>query len=55
MHEMSHGESFMTLVLERFSGRGLYILDEPESALSPTRQLALLARMKCCATSNRSL
>ena len=46
MHEMSHGESFMTLVLERFSGRGLYILDEPESARSPTRQLALLARMK---------
>lgn len=46
MHEMSHGESFMTLVLERFGGRGLYILDEPESALSPVRQLAMLARMK---------
>lgn len=46
MHEMSHGESYMTLVLNRFGGRGLYILDEPESALSPARQLALLARIK---------
>lgn len=46
MHEMSHGESFMTLILERFGGRGLYILDEPEAALSPARQLALLARIK---------
>ena len=46
LHEQSHGESFLALVLERFSGSGLYILDEPESALSPTRQLTVLARMK---------
>lgn len=46
MHDMSHGESFLTLILERFGGRGFYILDEPEAALSPSRQLALLARMK---------
>jgi predicted ATPase len=45
LHELSHGESFLTLVMERFFGNGLYILDEPEAALSPTRQLALLARM----------
>ncbi|MFP2931009.1 AAA family ATPase [Pyxidicoccus sp. 3LG] len=41
-HEMSHGEAFLTLVRERFSGNGLYVLDEPEAALSPQRQLSLL-------------
>ena len=46
LHEQSHGESFLSLVLNRFSGNGLYILDEPEAALSPTRQLTVLARMK---------
>ncbi|TGG92883.1 AAA family ATPase [Natronospirillum operosum] len=46
LHQQSHGESFLTLLIERFSGRGLYILDEPESALSPTRQLAVLSRMR---------
>ena len=45
LHEQSHGESFMALVLHRFGGDGLYLLDEPEAALSPTRQLALLTRM----------
>lgn len=45
LHAMSHGESFMTLFLNRFSGKGLYILDEPEAALSPTRQLAFLSRL----------
>lgn len=45
LHEQSHGEAFMTLALERFRGHGLYLLDEPEAALSPTRQLALLARI----------
>lgn len=45
LHAMSHGESFMTLFLERFSNNGLYILDEPEAALSPTRQLAFLSRL----------
>jgi predicted ATPase len=42
-HEQSHGESFLSLVNHRFGGQGLYILDEPEAALSPQRQLALLA------------
>jgi predicted ATPase len=32
--------------MNRFRGQGLYILDEPEAALSPTRQLAMLARMR---------
>ncbi|MEM7735590.1 MAG: AAA family ATPase [Deinococcota bacterium] len=45
LHHQSHGESFLSLVLNRFSGRGLYILDEPEAALSPSRQLTLLSRM----------
>ena len=45
LHEQSHGESFMALLLERFHGNGFYILDEPEAALSPTRQLALLVRI----------
>ena len=45
LHEQSHGESFLTLLTERFHGQGLYILDEPEAALSPQRQLAVLSRM----------
>jgi len=45
MHEQSHGESFLALVLNRFGPEGLYLLDEPEAALSPARQLTLLARM----------
>lgn len=45
LHEQSHGESFMALALNRFRGKGLYILDEPEAALSPSRQLALLSRI----------
>ncbi len=46
LHEQSHGESFLALIMNRFGPRGLYILDEPESALSTRRQLALLARMR---------
>ncbi|MDR1135342.1 MAG: AAA family ATPase [Clostridiales Family XIII bacterium] len=45
LHEQSHGESFLSLVQHRFRGNGLYILDEPESALSPSRQLALLTEI----------
>ena len=45
LHAKSHGEAFLWLALNRFHGRGLYILDEPESALSPQRQLSFLARM----------
>jgi predicted ATPase len=42
LHEQSHGESFIALVMNRFWPNGLYILDEPEAALSPQRQLSLL-------------
>ena len=42
LHECSHGESFIKLVQNRFSDNGLYILDEPEAALSPQRQMSLL-------------
>jgi predicted ATPase len=45
LHEQSHGESFMAVMLNRFGGHGLYILDEPEAALSPQRQLSALVRM----------
>lgn len=45
LHEQSHGESFFSLFTHRFGPNGLYILDEPEAALSPNRQMALLARM----------
>jgi len=45
LHEQSHGESFFAVMTHRFGGNGLYILDEPEAALSPARQLAMLVRM----------
>jgi predicted ATPase len=45
LHEQSHGESFIALAMHRFRGHGIYILDEPEAALSPQRQLSLLAIM----------
>lgn len=39
----SHGESFFRLFRERFTGEGLYLLDEPEAPLSPNRQLSLIS------------
>ena len=45
LHKQSHGESFLSLFLNRFGGKGLYILDEPEAALSPSRQMSMLSRM----------
>lgn len=41
-HEFSHGESFLEILRHRFTSPGLYVLDEPESALSFTGCLALL-------------
>jgi len=43
LHKQSHGESFFALFQRRFKGNGLYLLDEPEAALSPKRQLEFLA------------
>ena len=45
LHEQSHGESFFAVFLNKFSGKGIYILDEPEAALSPSRQMSMLTRM----------
>ncbi len=45
LHAQSHGESFFALLEHRLRGDGLYILDEPEAALSPTRQMTMLTRL----------
>lgn len=45
LHKLSHGESFLSLVQNRWSGNGMYILDEPEAALSPMRLLTLMAEI----------
>lgn len=42
LHEQSHGESFFALFQHRFGDHGLYLMDEPEAALSPARQLQFL-------------
>ncbi|MFT8425032.1 MAG: AAA family ATPase [Liquorilactobacillus sp.] len=47
-HEKSHGESFLALAQKQFKPNGLYILDEPEAALSQQRQLALLSEIRQC-------
>lgn len=45
LHEQSHGESFLALVQNRFGGEGLYLLDEPEAALSPSKILTLMVEI----------
>ena len=45
LHRQSHGESFLALAEHRFGGQGLYILDEPEAALSPRGIIRLMQRM----------
>jgi len=45
LHQQSHGESFLALFRNRFAGSGLFLLDEPEAALSPARQMAFLVRL----------
>lgn len=52
LHEQSHGESFMALLMNRFGENGLYLLDEPEAALSPQRQLEAMARIHDLASAN---
>ncbi|WP_333625761.1 AAA family ATPase [Sphingobacterium siyangense] len=46
LHECSHGESFLALLHHRLRGNGLYIFDEPESALSIVSQLNMLVRIQ---------
>ena len=43
LHERSHGEAFMAALTIKLKGRGFYIFDEPEAALSPSRQMAALS------------
>jgi predicted ATPase len=45
LHEQSHGESFLDIAVNRLAPNGLYLLDEPEAALSLRGQLALMQRM----------
>jgi len=42
LHAQSHGEAFLTIVQNRMRGESFFLMDEPEAALSPTRQLSLL-------------
>ena len=42
LHDQSHGESFLALLQNRFTRSGFYLMDEPEAALSPQRQLSFL-------------
>ena len=51
-HEKSHGESFLAMAQSNFKGNGIYLLDEPEAALSPQRQLTLLLEIVECAKDN---
>ncbi len=53
LHTRSHGEAFLTVFQERI-GDGLYLFDEPESALSPQRQLTLLAHMAALVAEKKS-
>ncbi|MCR9062988.1 MAG: AAA family ATPase [Cytophagales bacterium] len=43
---MSHGEGFLKFFLSRITGKGIYLIDEPEAALSPTRQLSLISLIR---------
>ncbi|SKA79525.1 Predicted ATPase [Agreia bicolorata] len=53
-HEMSHGESFLELIVDRFRGNGLWVLDEPESALSFSGCLALIGILKDLVATGKS-
>jgi predicted ATPase len=46
LHARSHGEAFLAMFQSRFREQGVYLLDEPEAALSPNRQLAFMRVMK---------
>jgi len=46
LNQQSHGEAFFAVLKHKLSGKGLYIFDEPESALSPSRQLSALAMIQ---------
>lgn len=52
LHHQSHGEAFLSVILNRMQS-GMFLLDEPEAALSPARQLILMARIDALAASGR--
>jgi predicted ATPase len=52
LHHRSHGEAFLTLLSQKFRGNGIYLLDEPEAALSPARQLTALRCIRQLVTEN---
>ncbi|RXJ04566.1 AAA family ATPase [Anaerobacillus alkaliphilus] len=54
LHKQSHGESFLSLFLNRFKGQAIYLLDEPEAALSPARQLSFLRIIHELASKNHA-
>jgi len=54
LHRQSHGESFLSLFINRFGRKGIYLLDEPEAALSPARQLAFLRIIRTLVRENQS-
>lgn len=54
IHSQSHGESFLAAIVNRFGHGGVYVLDEPESALSPARQIALLSVLDTLTTQKAS-
>ena len=54
LHRQSHGESFLSLLEHRLRGNGLYIFDEPEAALSPSRQMYMLCRINNSWKADRS-
>jgi predicted ATPase len=52
LHDQSHGESFLSLLQNRFTRSGFYLMDEPEAALSPQRQLSFLVLLHDLLTDN---
>ncbi|AFQ44745.1 AAA family ATPase [Desulfosporosinus meridiei] len=54
LHKQSHGESFLSIFANRFGKKGIYLLDEPEAALSPARQLTLLRIIRDLVEGGRS-
>jgi predicted ATPase len=55
LHDQSHGESFIALLQYRFTRSGFYLLDEPEAALSPQRQLSFLLLLHDLLTANNAI
>ena len=55
LHDQSHGESFISLLQHRFTRSGFYVMDEPEAALSPQRQLSLLVLLHDLLTDNNNI